>query len=165
MCLCYLFSAKTAWKLVNRKADFFTKRIDSNRFESRIGMLYYKRAGVARFDGFMRCSLMWCSNESDLHAATTSANHEHLSHPQTRLTFLAMRDWHSLLLDFGVERLILLPAEADTRFSDPGGMQGWVHLPQTDRRRAVSQNLVNNLYNKYITKPSNGVKGLQLTDL
>ena len=34
MCLCYLFSAKTAWQLVNRKADFFTKRIDSNRFES-----------------------------------------------------------------------------------------------------------------------------------
>jgi len=30
-CLCHLFSAKTAWQLVNRKADFFTKRIDSNR--------------------------------------------------------------------------------------------------------------------------------------
>jgi len=26
---------------VNRKADFFTERIDSNRFESRIGMLYW----------------------------------------------------------------------------------------------------------------------------
>ena len=31
MCLCYLFSAKTVRQLVNRKADFFTKRIDSNR--------------------------------------------------------------------------------------------------------------------------------------
>ena len=31
MCLCYLFSAKTAWQLVNRKADFFYK---TNRFES-----------------------------------------------------------------------------------------------------------------------------------
>jgi len=43
MCLCYLFSAKTAWQLVNRKADFcfykanrfesirITNRIDSNR--------------------------------------------------------------------------------------------------------------------------------------
>jgi len=42
MCLCYLFSAKTAWQLVNRNADFFsenesfesirlTNRIDSNR--------------------------------------------------------------------------------------------------------------------------------------
>ena len=48
MCLCYLFSAKTAWQLVNRNADFFSEnesiRIDSlnesNRFESRIGMLY-----------------------------------------------------------------------------------------------------------------------------
>ena len=28
---------------MNRKADFFTKRIDSNRFESRIGMLYSLR--------------------------------------------------------------------------------------------------------------------------
>jgi len=47
MCLCYLFSAKTACQLVNRKADFLLNesiRIDShnesNRFESRIGMLY-----------------------------------------------------------------------------------------------------------------------------
>ena len=31
MCLCYLFSAKTAWQLVNRTADFFYK---TNRFES-----------------------------------------------------------------------------------------------------------------------------------
>jgi len=31
MCLCYLFSAKTAWQLVNRKADFFYK---TNRFAS-----------------------------------------------------------------------------------------------------------------------------------
>jgi len=38
MCLCYLFSAKTAWQLVNRKAIFLqnesiriTNRIDSNR--------------------------------------------------------------------------------------------------------------------------------------
>ena len=31
MCLCYLFSAKTAWQLVNRNADFFQK---TNRFES-----------------------------------------------------------------------------------------------------------------------------------
>jgi len=31
MCLSYLFSAKTARQLVNREADFFTKRIDSNR--------------------------------------------------------------------------------------------------------------------------------------
>jgi len=31
MCLCYLFSAKTAWQLVNRKADFFYK---TNLFES-----------------------------------------------------------------------------------------------------------------------------------
>ena len=30
MCLCYLFSAKTAWQLVNRKANFFYK---TNRFE------------------------------------------------------------------------------------------------------------------------------------
>jgi len=37
MCLCYLFSAKTAWQLVNRKTDFYQK---TNRFESRIGMLY-----------------------------------------------------------------------------------------------------------------------------
>ena len=29
MCLCYLFSAKTARQLVNRNADFFRKRIDS----------------------------------------------------------------------------------------------------------------------------------------
>ena len=26
---------------MNRKADFFAKRIDSNRFEARIGMLYH----------------------------------------------------------------------------------------------------------------------------
>jgi len=39
MCLCYLFSAKTAWQLMNRKADL--KKTDSNRFESRIGMLYW----------------------------------------------------------------------------------------------------------------------------
>ena len=31
MCLCYLFSAKTAWQLVNRKADIFYK---TNGFES-----------------------------------------------------------------------------------------------------------------------------------
>jgi len=31
MFLCYLFSAKTAWQLVNRKADFFYK---TNPFES-----------------------------------------------------------------------------------------------------------------------------------
>ena len=38
MCLCYLVSAKTAWQLVNRKADFLqnesiriTNGIDSNR--------------------------------------------------------------------------------------------------------------------------------------
>jgi len=31
MCMCYLFSAKTAWQLVNRKADFFYK---TNQFES-----------------------------------------------------------------------------------------------------------------------------------
>ena len=35
MCLCYLFSAKTAWQQVNRKADFFLQnkliQIDSNR--------------------------------------------------------------------------------------------------------------------------------------
>jgi len=43
MCLCYLFSEKTAWQLVNRKADFLqnesiwidshneSNRIDSNR--------------------------------------------------------------------------------------------------------------------------------------
>jgi len=30
MCLCYLFTAKTAWQLVNRKADFFYK---TNLFE------------------------------------------------------------------------------------------------------------------------------------
>jgi len=36
MCLCYLFSAKTAWQLVNRKADFFTKRIDSHNESIRI---------------------------------------------------------------------------------------------------------------------------------
>ena len=31
MCLCYLFIAKTARQLVNRKADFFfTKQIDSH---------------------------------------------------------------------------------------------------------------------------------------
>jgi len=49
MRLCYLFSAKTAWQLVNRKADFFLQnesiRIvdshnESNRFESRIWILY-----------------------------------------------------------------------------------------------------------------------------
>jgi len=32
MCLCYLFNAKTARQLVNRNADFFRKRIDSNLF-------------------------------------------------------------------------------------------------------------------------------------
>jgi len=31
MCLCYLFGAKTAWQLVNRKADLFYK---TNPFES-----------------------------------------------------------------------------------------------------------------------------------
>jgi len=38
MCLCYLFSAKTAWQLVNRKADFLhnesirvTNQMDSSR--------------------------------------------------------------------------------------------------------------------------------------
>ena len=36
MCLCYLFSAKTAQQLVNRKADFFTKRIDSHNESNRI---------------------------------------------------------------------------------------------------------------------------------
>ena len=36
MCLCYLFSAKTARQLVNRKADFFTKRIDSHNESNRI---------------------------------------------------------------------------------------------------------------------------------
>ena len=30
MCLCYLFSAKTAWQVVNRNADF----LQTNRFES-----------------------------------------------------------------------------------------------------------------------------------
>jgi len=35
-CLCYLFSAKTAWQLVNRKADFFTKQIDSHNESNRI---------------------------------------------------------------------------------------------------------------------------------
>jgi len=29
MCLCYLFSAKTAWQLVNRKADFYKTNQDS----------------------------------------------------------------------------------------------------------------------------------------
>ena len=33
---CYLFSAKTAWQLVNQKADFFTKRIDSHNESNRI---------------------------------------------------------------------------------------------------------------------------------
>jgi len=36
MCLCYLFSAKTARQLLNRKADFFTKRIDSHNESNRI---------------------------------------------------------------------------------------------------------------------------------
>ena len=38
MCLCYLFSAKTAWQLVNQKADFFykTNRIESIRITNRI---------------------------------------------------------------------------------------------------------------------------------
>ena len=35
MCLCYLFCAKTALQLVNRKADFFTKRIDSHNESNR----------------------------------------------------------------------------------------------------------------------------------
>ena len=35
MCLCYLFSAKTAWQLVNRKADFLQNVFyKTNRFES-----------------------------------------------------------------------------------------------------------------------------------
>ena len=37
-CLCYLFSAKTAWQLVNRKADFFIKRIDSHNESNRIDL-------------------------------------------------------------------------------------------------------------------------------
>jgi len=52
MCLCYLFSAKTARQLVNRKADFLRNesiRIDShnesNLFESRIGMLALELGG------------------------------------------------------------------------------------------------------------------------
>ena len=39
MCLCYLFSAKTAWQLVNRKADFLQNesiRIDSHNESNRI---------------------------------------------------------------------------------------------------------------------------------
>jgi len=38
MCLCYVFCAKTAWQLVNRKADFFykTNRLDSIRITNRI---------------------------------------------------------------------------------------------------------------------------------
>jgi len=37
MCLCYLFSAKTAWQLVNRKADFYkTNRFESIRITNRI---------------------------------------------------------------------------------------------------------------------------------
>jgi len=38
-CLCYLFSAKIAWQLVNRKADFFKNesiRIDSHNESNRI---------------------------------------------------------------------------------------------------------------------------------
>ena len=48
MCLCYLFSAKTARQVVNRKVDFLQNESilidshnESNRLESRIGMLYY----------------------------------------------------------------------------------------------------------------------------
>jgi len=39
MCLCYLFSAKTALQLVNRKADFLQNesiRIDSHKESNRI---------------------------------------------------------------------------------------------------------------------------------
>ena len=36
MCLCYLFSAKTARQLVNQKAVFFTKRIDLHNESIRI---------------------------------------------------------------------------------------------------------------------------------
>jgi len=39
MCLCYLFSAKTAWQLVNRKADYLQNesiRIDSHNESNRI---------------------------------------------------------------------------------------------------------------------------------
>jgi len=40
MCLCYLFSAITAWQQVNRNADFFQKkesiRIDSHNESNRI---------------------------------------------------------------------------------------------------------------------------------
>ena len=42
MCLCYLFSAKTAWQLVNQKADH--SHNESNRIESRTGMLYRQLA-------------------------------------------------------------------------------------------------------------------------
>jgi len=54
MCLCYLFSAKTARQLVNRKADFFTKRIDSNRFAQRIESIR-----IANWNALVQSASMW----------------------------------------------------------------------------------------------------------
>jgi len=60
MCLCYLFSAKTAWQLVNRKADFFTKRIDSHNESIRIANWNAVPGGSFYFD-FRRTRVIdWC---------------------------------------------------------------------------------------------------------
>jgi len=56
MCLCYLFSAKTARQLVNRKADFFYK---TNRFES-IGITNrIESIRIANWNALLWCIKLW----------------------------------------------------------------------------------------------------------
>ena len=46
MCLCYLFSAKTAWQLVNRKSDFFLQN-ESIRYANRIDSNHELECSIA----------------------------------------------------------------------------------------------------------------------
>ena len=62
MRLCYLFSAKTARQLVNRKADFFYK---TNRFESRIGMLQQLDSHATKNDVMCCVIASDCSRQSE----------------------------------------------------------------------------------------------------
>jgi len=70
MCLCYLFSAKTAWQLVNRKADFFTKRIDSNRFAQRIESIR-----IANWNALVVADLFNTADNDFFHRVKTNSDH------------------------------------------------------------------------------------------
>jgi len=67
-CLCYLFSAKTAWQLVNRKADFFYK---TNRFESIRITNRIESIRIANWN-----ALLWIKSTKKLVAVATSSYQE-----------------------------------------------------------------------------------------